>query len=177
MPTSAVAFDRAGEIAFLMKDYERAASLFGVSARLARSSAGTWSPAEAQGRLKRGTALELAERYDEALAALAESDEVASRAYGIVARTEGDEVADIAAYLSYNARSRPATHLRARRYAAALRTSTRRRGSGARPARDRAGEPLRRPEVLDNNQALVELRLGTGIRRWPPSAVRSGPIR
>ena len=121
VPTSAVAFDRAGEVAFLMKDYERAASLFGVSARLARSSAGTWSPAEAQGLLKRGTALELAERYDEALAALAESDEVASRAYGIAARTEADEVAGLAAYLSYNARFQAGdTHLRARRYAAAL---------------------------------------------------------
>ena len=161
VPTSAVAFDRAGEVAFLLKDYERAASLFGVSARLARSSAGTWSAAEAQGLLKRGTALELAGSYDEALAALAESDEVASRAYGVAVRTEADEVADLAAYLSYNARLQAGdTHLRARRYAAALDQYVAARERERDQPAIGPGEPLRRPEVLDNNQALVELRLG-----------------
>ena len=82
-PRSSLAFDRAGEIAFLAKDYDRAARLFAVAARLARSQPGTWSPDEAQALLKRGTALELGGRYAEALAELRESDEVASRAYAL----------------------------------------------------------------------------------------------
>ena len=106
--------------------------------------AGTWSPAEAQGLLKRGTALELAERYDEALAALAESDEVASRTYGTRLGPRPTRW-PASPHLSYNARLQPGdTHLRARRYAAALDQYAAAR-ERARPARDRAGEPLRRP--------------------------------
>ena len=158
VPTSSTAFDRAGEVAFLAKDYERAARLFGVSSRLARSAAGTWSSSEAEALLKRGTALELAGRYDEALEALAESDEVASRAFGLARE---DEDAERAAYLSYNARLQAGdTHLRARRYAAALDQYEAARERERDKASIAPGEPLRRPEVLDNNQALVELRLG-----------------
>ncbi len=84
-PGSSVAFDRAGEVAFLAKDYDRAARLFAASARVARSNSGTWSPDEAQALLKRGTALEFGGHYVEALAELRESDEVASRAYALAA--------------------------------------------------------------------------------------------
>ena len=124
----------------------------------------------------------MAGRYDEALAALAESDEVASRAYGIATRAGADEareVADLAAYLSYNARLQAGdTHLRARRYAAALdQYAAARERERDQPAIG-PGEPLRRTEVLDNNQALVELRLGNreaalaAVRR----ALRADPL-
>ncbi len=75
------------------------------------------------------------------------------------------------AYLSYNARLQAGdTYLRAGRYADALEqyAAARERErvlSGVQP-----GEPMRRPEVLDNNQALVEIRVGN--RRAALQAIR-----
>ena len=154
MPASSIAFDRAGEIAFLDRDYERAAELFAKAARLAREQSGTWSAAEAAALLKRGTGLELAGRYAEALAVLAESDEVASRVHGLM-RTPR------AAYLSYSARLQMGdTYLRQHRYEAAVEQYAAARERERDLKEVRAGAAGRRPEVLDNNQALVEMRLG-----------------
>ena len=128
-PGSSVAFDRAGEIAFLARHYRRAARLFAVSARLAQSRFRTWSYQEAEALLKRGTALELNGRYAEALGELRESDDVASRAYVVADPDTSDP--DLAAYVSYNARLQAGdTYLRARRYAEPW-SSTRLRGSGS----------------------------------------------
>jgi tetratricopeptide (TPR) repeat protein len=161
-PTSALAFDRPGEIAFLAEDYDRAASLFGVSLRLARSAAGTWSLREAEALLKRGTALEFAGRHAEALADLADSDEVASRVFAASSHEDEDPLAGTpAAYVSYNARLQAGdTHLRGRRYAAAREQYAAARERERDVADVAPGEPLRRPEVLDNNEALVQVQLG-----------------
>jgi tetratricopeptide (TPR) repeat protein len=154
MPGSSIAFDRAGEVAFLDRDYERAAVLFAKAARLAREQSGTWSTAEATALLKGGTALELAGRYAEALAVLAESDEVASRVHGLTGSPR-------AAYLSYGARLQMGdTYLRQHRYEAALEHYAAARERERDLKEVRAGAAGRRPEVLDNNQALVEMRLG-----------------
>jgi tetratricopeptide (TPR) repeat protein len=154
MPASSVAFDRAGEIAFLDRDYDRAAELFAKAARLAREQNGTWSTAEATALLKQGTALELARRYAEALAVLAESDEVASRVHGLTGSPR-------AAYLSYSARLQMGdTYLRQHRYEAAVEHYAAARERERDLEEVRAGAAGRRPEVLDNNQALVEMRLG-----------------
>jgi cellulose synthase operon protein C len=154
MPESSVAFDRAGEIAFLDRDYGRAAELFGKAARLARLKSGTWSTDEAAALLKRGTALELAGRYGEAMAVLTESDEVASRVYGLTRSA-------VAAYLSYSARLQMGdTYLRQHRYEAAVEQYAAARERERDLEEVRPGTEARRPEVLDNNQALVEMRLG-----------------
>lgn len=177
-PASGAAFDRAGEVAFLAEDYDRAARLFARSARVARSQSLTWSPQEAEALLKRGTALELGGHYEEALVELRESDEVASRAYGLAVREESDN-ADFTAYVSYNARLQAGdTHLRGRRYADALEQYAAARERERDLFRVRPGEPQRRPEVLDNNQALVEIKLGNlraalhAVRR----AIRADPL-
>jgi tetratricopeptide (TPR) repeat protein len=176
-PGSRVAFDRAGEVAFLAKDYDRAARLFAMSARIARSQFRTWSPDEAQALLKRGTALEFGGHYVEALAELRESDEVASRAYALAAGEENE--AALNAYLSYNARLQAGdTYLHQGRYADALEQYAAARDRERVLPRVRPGGPLRRPEVLDNNQALVEIRVGNpraalqAIRR----AVQADPL-
>jgi tetratricopeptide (TPR) repeat protein len=154
MPGSSIAFGRAGEIAFLDRDYDRAAELFATAARLARVQSGTWSRAEAETLLKRGTALELAGKYSEALAVLGESDEVASRVHGLTRSRR-------AAYLSYSARLQMGdTYLRQHRYEAAVEHYAAAREHERDLEQVRAGAQGRRPEVLDNNQALVEMRLG-----------------
>jgi tetratricopeptide (TPR) repeat protein len=155
-PMNAVAFDRAGEIEFLAKRYAPAARLFAASARRARARRGTWSLTEASALLKQGTALELARRYPEAQAALQESDEVATRVYGLRVGF-GPE----AAYVSYNARLQGGdTDLRLHRYRAALEHYVAAREWERALGQIRPGEPVRRPEVIDNNQAIVEIELG-----------------
>ncbi len=165
-PASPVAFDRAGEIAFLAKDYGSAARLFAKSARLARAQVGTWSTGEAEALLKQGASLELAKRYREALTALTASDEVATRLYGLASR-KGVEFGDdreYSAYLSYNARLQAGdTYLRTRRYEAADEQYAAAREWEPALSQILPGEPLRRPEVLDNNQALVEIELGRRV--------------
>jgi hypothetical protein len=158
-PASATARDRAGEIAFLAGDYRGAARLFASAVRLTRRQAPA-SVAEALELLKLGTAQALAGRDAEALATLAESDAIASRAYATeVQDEEGDS--DRAEQVSYDARLQAGdVHLRARRYEAAAELyAAAREGEHPDSAAGYAG-PLSRPEVLENKQGIVEIRLG-----------------
>jgi len=157
-PGSRIAFDRAGEVAFLDADYGRAARLFGVAARLARSASGAWTAAEAEELLKRGTALAFARRHAEALTELREADDVASRVHAIERRADGDT--EVPASISYNARLQSAeVLLRLRRYQDALEQYEAARGRDLYDVGPRGG--LRRPEVLHNNEALVRIQLGS----------------
>jgi tetratricopeptide (TPR) repeat protein len=160
--------DRAGEIAFLAKHYDEAARLFAKAVRLARARHGTWSLDEAEALAKRGSALELARRYDEAQAALADADEVASRVAGLLRGSDDADARNRAAFLAYSARAQSGdTFLRMRRFAAADEQYAAAREEEPR-LRDCDCTPGRRPEVVDNNQALVDVRLGQG-----PQALRA----
>jgi tetratricopeptide (TPR) repeat protein len=160
-PDDVTAATRAGEVAFLAEDYDRAAGLFERAVRHAWSSSGEITPAEAEARLKLGTALELAGRLPEARAELAASDEVASRLLG---RDDlGSGARGQAWFTSYYARLQGGdAELRARRYGAAAELYA--------AALERRDDPLeeiratadRRPEVLENNRALVQAQLGLG---------------
>lgn len=156
-PRDPAPIDRAGEIAFASKRYDEAARLFAKAVRLVRARSATWSLDEAEALAKRGTALELGRRYDEAQVALADADEVATR---VIGRQRGADARNRAAFLAYSARAQSGdTFLRMRRFAAADEQYAAAREEE--PALRRCDcTPGRRPEVLDNNQALVAVRLG-----------------
>jgi tetratricopeptide (TPR) repeat protein len=150
---------RAGEIAFVRGDHNGAARLFAKAVRLARARTGTWSLDEADALVDRGTALELAQRPGEAQIALAGADEVATRALALQSAAAGPANAGRGAFIVYNARAQSGdTFLRTRDFAAADEAYAAAREK-LKTLSDCACTPGWRREVLDNNQALVKLRL------------------
>ncbi len=75
-----VALLRVAEIEYLRGRHDAAARDFDAAARQAREAAGTWTLTEAAATLGRGGALLAADRGDEARAAFAAADDIASRA-------------------------------------------------------------------------------------------------
>lgn len=164
-PDDPLAHDRAGEIAFLDKDFRAAADAFAAAAKLATKVQ------LADEQLKQGTALELGGDLAQARKLLQLADATASKNVPgdlTQAEAEGDETALQAVLDSYLARAQAGdTELRARDYEAAEQYY--------RAARDRERqlpqpdqvpgtmtlrrEQLFRPEVLENNESLVLVQL------------------
>lgn len=160
-PANPTAASRAGEVAFIASDHDEAAAQFARAIRYQWAVAGAITVEEAEAHLKLGTVHELAGRLPEARAELAEADEIATRLLGGAAGP--DRVSRTrATFVSYYARLQGGdTELRARRYrdAAALYAAALERRS---PNPDVQATPDRRPEVLENNLALVQAQLGLG---------------
>ncbi len=166
LPDDADASDRAGEIAFLDGDYAGAVRSFNRAVRTARAAFGGWSTREARSLLKGGVALSRLGEFDDALATLEEADAVATRMQGF-ARNEPEKYPGVdieAVWFSYHARVQAGdTALAAGRYAAAaeLYASAAERLPRLEFEFPRfTREPLVRPEVLHNNRALAELKVG-----------------
>src|SRR5581483_8742171 len=187
-PGDPLALDRRGEIEFLRSNYRAAASDFAAAAalaskiRLPRSS----DPAErssdlqrrarlalivAQAQLKEGAALELDGRFPQARAALAGADRISSRFTTFDDPCGApDSVSLPALAVSYHARAQAGeTALRMRRYldAEQLYSLARQRervllrvfDTHACASPEATGWPLR-PDVLENNEALAQMKLG-----------------
>jgi tetratricopeptide (TPR) repeat protein len=157
--------DRAGEIAFLRQDYPRAATYFAEAVARAKGKA------VGHEQVKQGTALELGGDLAGARAVLSSADLAAGASvspYGGV---------DQALLDSYNARLQAGdTELRAHDYVAAedhYRAARERQAQMTKPEPSGFSaailaqgllaarrEPLFRPEVLENNEAIVLLELG-----------------
>ena len=151
-PGLALPDDRAGEIAFLQGDFAAAAVWFG------REAAHPGRPLDrATALLKGGTALEKARRFDEALRLFADADAIAVR----IARLRPASAAE-PEFISYNARVQAGdTELRAQRFREAVGHYEAARRHEAQLRVYGAGDvPLFRPEVLENNEALVLAHLG-----------------
>jgi cellulose synthase operon protein C len=144
--------DREGEIDYLHGDFAAAADLFAEAAQRAKRPID-----RALELLKAGTALEHDGKFDGARSALRQADAQASK----IAASQDYDNRPQAIYSSYNARVQLGdTELRARHFKAAVPyyEAAHRREKGV----DNIGSdrPLVRPEVLDNNQALVLAFLG-----------------
>jgi tetratricopeptide (TPR) repeat protein len=154
--------DRAGEVAFLQEDYPRAAARFAEAAALASGEL------VGHEQLKQGTALELGGDLATARPLLRSSDASAS---AVAATTSSAQ----ALMDSYNARLQAGdTELRDHEYLAAEghyrgareREAQMTQSDGGQTVSQVQGmmaerrEPLFRPEVLENNEAIVLLELG-----------------
>ncbi len=160
-PRDRLAYDQAGEVAFLRGRFTLAARLFGRSAQLTREQTAGWSPAEAQELVKQGTALKRAGRLTEALAALAAGDVVASRS---LAAHPSDDLRGPKQSLLYHARAQTAdVLLRRHRYADAIIAYDGAREFPPAAATD-DGRGGGRIEVLDNNEAITEIYAGHAER-------------
>ena len=184
-PQEPQAADRAGEIAYLQRDYDRAATFFGQAVERARqadptkvpncTSAGDRIIAQmvADEQLKQGTALEMSGRLAAATRMLTEADHAASALLptaGSPSPAAFDTPSDCGAavnatFTSYNARLQLGdTALRSHTKEmdeAESREIFERAERAYRAARMRIPAPELgfRPEVLDNNEALVLVRL------------------
>ena len=174
-PDDPRASDRAGEIAYLDGNFDGAAEHFEQAAADADDA---HALIEAEALLKLGTVRELAGALRDARAPLMEADALASglferqrRAARAIESASFDEEIDpdvlaafdidgaTAAYISYNARTQLGdTALRGRRYedAAEAYASGHEREDDLPPS---GSTRLTRPEVLDNNEALVLIKL------------------
>lgn len=166
-PNDPLALDRTGETAFLSGEPQDAAPRFEAAATrwvaisLDLPDDGRATAAAATERVKLGAMLEKAGRPRDGLRQLSTADALAGIA--LQAPSPDDATRQEALVASYFARARSGDiELRRRRYdrAEAHYRAARDRLNELRADAEAFGMGLLRPEVLENNQALAEIRLG-----------------
>lgn len=166
-PNDPLALDRMGETAFLSGEPQDAAPRFEAAATrwvaisLDLPDDGRATAAAGTERVKLGTVLERAGRSEDGLRQLSAADALAGIA--LQAPSPDDVTRQEALVASYFARARSGDiELRRRRYdqAETHYRAARDRLNELRADAEAFGMGLLRPEVLENNQALAEIRLG-----------------
>jgi cellulose synthase operon protein C len=165
MPGDAVAALRAGEVAFLRRRWLEASDAFSSAARRAREGPQVWTLDEARALLGQGVALSRQGRFGESLYALRSADEVATRLRSLLlqqaeenfdAQVQAEEVAVV----SYHARAQLGDAYRALRRDAAAADAYRAAAERRDQLPPASAEEGFRPQVLENQLALAELRVG-----------------
>ena len=158
-PLAALPVLRLAEVEFLRGRYDDAVRHFGVAERRAREGLEPDVALETRAMLDRGAALRKAGRHEEALAALRQADDVASRAAALDAREDGTGIPSPGLVAtSYHARVQLAEAAResnelpaaAEAYAAARERV---------PELEDSGETFH-VEQLENNAAVVDIARG-----------------